>query len=237
MSQTSLRSWARWAGVGYLVIIVTGIYAEFFVRAGLIVPGDAAATASNVAASRLLFRSALASELLMLSADVAVGLALYMVFRRVSEGIALLAAFFRLTHAAVVAGGLLTVYVPLLLLGDAGYVTAVATPEREALSLLLLDAHAYAYAIGLVFFGVYCALIGWLIVRSRYVPRPLGYLLFVAAAGYLIDSFARTLLSNYADYESVLGMIVLLPAFVAELSFSLWLVVKGVDAPDGTLPQ
>ena len=219
---TSMRTWSRWAGVGYLVIIVTGIYAEFFARGSLIVPGDAAATVSNIAGAQLLWRSSLASELVMLVADVAVGLALYMVFRGVSEGIALLAAFFRLTHAAVVGAGLLTVYAPLLLLGDA---------EHETLISALVDAHAYGYAVGLVFFGVYCALIGWLIIRSGYVPRILGWLLVVASAGYLIDSFARTLLTSYADYEMVLGMVVLLPAFVAELSFSLWLVVKGASVP------
>jgi hypothetical protein len=231
MTRIPLRTYARWAGVGYLVIIVTGIYAEFFVRAGLIVPGDAAATAANIAGSELLFRSSLASELVMLCADVAVGLALYLVFRSVSEGLALLAAFFRLTHAAVLGVGLLTVYVPLLLLGDAGYVTALGEGQRQALALLLLDAHAYGYALGLVFFGVYCALIGYLIVRSGYVPPILGYLLLVAAVGYLIDSFARTLLSDYADYESVLSLLVLLAAFVGELSFSLWLVVRGVAVP------
>jgi len=222
---TPIRTWARWAGVGYLVIIVTGIYAEFFARGSLIVPGDAAATASNIAGAELLWRSSLASELVMLVADVAVGVALYMVFRSVSEGLALLAAFFRLTHAAVVGAGLLTVYAPVLLLGDA---------QQQTLVAALVDAHAYGYAVGLVFFGVYCALIGALILRSGYVPRILGWLLVVAAAGYLIDSFARTLLTSYSDYEMVLGMVVLLPAFVAELSFSLWLVVKGVAVPANT---
>ncbi|HKJ02969.1 MAG TPA: DUF4386 domain-containing protein [Longimicrobiales bacterium] len=221
--------YARVAGLGYLVIIVSGIFAEFFVRSGLIVPGNAAATAHNIVASELLFRTGLASEFLMLTADVAVALALYVVFEGVSRSLALLAAFFRLTHAAVVGANLLTVYVPLLLLGDGGYLTAFDEGQRHALVLLLLQAHAYGYAVGLVFFGVYCAILGYLILASRYVPRVLGVLLLVAAAGYLIDSLGRTLLSNYDDYGALFGMLVLLPAFVAELSLALWLVVKGVD--------
>ena len=228
-TQHTTQSYARLAGLGYLLIIISGIFAEFFVRSGLIVPGDPSATAINIVGSELLFRSGLASEFLMLSADVAVALFLYVVFKGVNKSLALLAAFFRLTHASIVGTNLLNVYVPLLLLRDGGYLTSLAEGQRQALALLLLEAHGYGYAIGLVFFGVYCWILGYLILRSRLVPRILGYLLLVAGSGYLIDSFGRTLLSNYADYQNLLGMVVLLPAFVAELSFSLWLIVKGVD--------
>lgn len=227
--------YAKAAGIGYLLIIVSGIFAEFFVRSSLIVPGDPAATANNILSSELLFRSGLASEFLMLTADVAVALALYIVFKGVSESLALLAAFFRLTHASIVGANLLNIYVPLLLLKDSGYLTALGENQRQALALLLLQAHGYGYAIGLVFFGVYCLILGYLVLESRYVPRILGVLLLVAGLGYLIDSFGRTLLANYADFEALFGMVVLLPAFLAEVSFSLWLVVKGVDV--GRLPQ
>lgn len=228
--------YARMAGVGYLIIIVCGIFAEFFVRSGLVSPGDATATAQNILASQLLYRSGIASEFIMLIADVAVALALYVVFRGVSRSLALLAAFFRLTHAAIVGVNLLNMYVPLLLLGDARYLTAFEPGQLHALALLFLDAHGYGYAIGLVFFGVYCAVLGYLVLRSRYVPRVLGALLLCAAAGYLIDSFGRTLLSDYERYETLLGLVVLLPAFVGELSFSLWLVVKGVAVPAAGQP-
>ena len=234
-TQHTTQSYARFAGLGYLLIIISGIFAEFFVRSGLIVPGDPSATAINIVGSEFLFRSGLASEFLMLSADVAVALALYVVFKGVNKSLALLAAFFRLTHASIVGANLLNVYVPLLLLRDGGYLTSFAEGQRQALALLLLEAHGYGYAIGLVFFGVYCWILGYLILRSQLVPRILGFLLLVAGSGYLIDSFGRTLLSNYADYQNLLGMVVLLPAFVAELSFSLWLVVKGVDV--GRIPQ
>jgi len=222
--------YARLAGLGYLVIIVSGIFAEFFVRSSLIVPGDAAATAANIAASELLYRGGLASEFLMLAADVMVAGALYVVFRAVDRNLALLAAFFRLTHASIVAVNLLNVYVPLLLLGNVGSLAALGEGQRQALALLLLEAHGYGYAIGLVFFGVSCAILGYLVLRSRYVPRVLGVLLLVAAVGYLVDSFGRTLLTHYAEHESLFGMVVLLPAFVAEVSFCLWLLVKRVDA-------
>jgi hypothetical protein len=233
---TSPRVYARAAGLGYLIIIGTGIFAEFFVRSGLIVPGDAAATATNIVASETLFRAGLASEFVMLTCDVLLALALYVIFREVSRSLALLAAFFRLVHAAIVGVNLLNTYVPLLLLGGAEYLSAFGTDQLQALALLFLDAHSYGYVIGLVFFAFHCLVLGVLVLRSRYVPRILGILLLGASAGYLIDSFGRTLLSNYAAYEAIFALVVFGPAFIAELSFALWLVVKGVDVGPTRLP-
>jgi hypothetical protein len=230
MTRDTIGTWARVAGAGYLLIIVTGIYAEFVVRGGLVVPGDAAATAGAIRDAGLLYRSALVAEFAMLVADVVVGVALWVVFRAVSEGLALLAALLRVTHAAIVGVNLLNVYVPLLLLSGGG--APDGAPETI---LLLLETHAYGYAIGLVFFGAYCGVLGTLILRSALVPRALGVLLWVAGAGYLTDSLARTLLVDYAAVENLLGLVVFVPAVVAELSFTLWLLVKGVD--ERALPE
>ncbi len=223
--------YARAAGLGYLIIIVTGIFAEFVVRSSLIVPGDATATAGNLMASQSLFRMGLASEFVMLVSDVFVALALYVVFKEASRSLALLAAFFRLAHASIVGINLLATYVPLLLLGQAEYLTVFADGQRHALALLALEAHSYGYVIGLVFFGVHCLLLGWLVLTSRSVPGLLGGLLILAGAGYLIDGFGQTLFPGYAEQAATLQMIVLLPAFIGEVSFGLWLLVKGVEVP------
>ena len=223
--------YARVAGLGYLIIIVTGIFAEFFVRSSLIVPGDAAATAANIVGSELLFRASIASELVMLTCDVLVALALYVVFRGVDKSLALLAAFFRLAHAAIVGVNLLNTYVPLLLLGDATYLTVFDPGQLHALALLALEAHSFGYLIGLVFFGFHCLVLGYLVFKSGYVPRVLGVLLIFASVGYLVDSFSRTLLSSYPEYEAILTGVVFVPAFMAEVSFCLWLLLKGIDVP------
>ena len=223
----SRATYARMAGLGYLVIIATGIYAEFFVRSSLIVPGDPTVTAENIAASELLFRTGLAAEFVMLTADVFLALALYVVFREVSRNLALLAGFFRLSHGSIVGLNLIFTYIPLLLVGRVGYEGAFTADQLDALTLLSLDAHGFGYTIGLVFFAIHCLVLGVLVLRSQDVPRVLGYLLMVAGAGYLVDSFGQTLLTDYSDYETLFTGVVFVPAFIGELSFALWLVVKG----------
>jgi len=226
----SLQIYARIAGAGYLAIIVAGIFAEFFVRQSLIVPGDPAATMANISEAESLFRLGIAGDLIMLTADVVVAVALYFVFRGVSRSLALLAAFFRLAQAGVLGLNLLNVYVPLMLLGGAAYRAAFPQGQLDALSALFLEAHSYGYVLGLVFFGFHCLVVGYLVLKSGLVPRILGALLLLAGMGYLADSFGRTLMIDYATYANTFALLVFVPALVGELAFCLWLLIKGVRA-------
>ncbi len=226
----SQRTVAKTAGFGYLIIIIAGIFAEFFVRSALIVPGDATATAGNIMASEGLYRIGIAGDLVMLVCDVVVAWALYVLLKPVNKGLALLAAFFRLTHAAINGINVLTMFIPLFLLSGAGYLTGFTTDQLHAHMMLFLDAHNYGYVIALVFFGIHCLILGYLIIKSRYIPNILGILMIAASFGYLIDSYAHILISNYADYAMIFLVIVAVPAIIAELSFCLWLLFTGFKA-------
>ena len=84
-AEPSLRNTARVAGVLYLIIIMCGIFAEFFVRSSLIVPGDATATANNIMASESLFRAGIVADLIMILCDVALALVFYVLLKPVSS--------------------------------------------------------------------------------------------------------------------------------------------------------
>ena len=220
---------ARAAGLLYLTIIIAGIFAEFVVRSSLIVVGDATATANNIMASEGLFRAGIAGDLIMIMCDVALALVFYVLLKPVSNALALLAAFFRLAQAATLGINLLNLFLALELLSGAEYLTLVGADQLQAQAMLFLDAHSTGYAIGLVFFGFSIMVLGYLIFKSGYLPRILGVLLVLASFGYLIDSFARVLMPSYDNYEAVFTLVVFAPAFIAELSLCLWLLVKGVD--------
>jgi hypothetical protein len=98
------------------------------------------------------------------------------------------------------------------------------------LALLAIGLHGYGFAIGLIFFGFTCIVRGYLIVKSGYVPRALGWLLGLAGVCYLVNSFALLLAPSLA---AMLFPAVLLPAFVAELALTLWLLCVN----EGTLRQ
>lgn len=220
------QRYARICGVLYLYIIVAGMFAELFVRSRL-VTSEAAATARNITAHEFLFRIGFAGEILHLAADVAVAMILYALFKSVDRNIALLAAFMRLASDIVLAVASIGHFVVLRLLGNAEYLKAFETGQLQSAALLALRLHGDAYAICLVFFGFACLSLAYLIFRSSYLPRTLGMLLAIAGASYLVNSFAHFLDPAFA---ATLLPGILIPPFAAELSLSVWLIVKGIDS-------
>ncbi|UCF65106.1 MAG: DUF4386 domain-containing protein [bacterium] len=228
----SLSKVARIIGLLYLAIIISGIFAEFFVRQSLFVAADAGATAQNIIASEGLFRLGIAADIIMISCDVALALLFYILLKPVNKSLSLLAAFFRLTQAAVLAVNLSNLFIVLQLLSGLDYLTGFSSIQLHAAVMLSIKAHATGYSVGLIFFGIHCAILAYLLYRSDFIPRILGVLIGIAALGYLIDSFAQILVTNYANYQNIFTLVVFLPAFVGELSLCLWLLVKGVKVSE-----
>jgi len=217
---------ARTAGVVYLAIIALGLFTEIVARGSLVVFSDPAATASGILADPGLWRTSIATELLMQLLDVPYIVLLYLLLHPVSRGLALTAAGLNLVQTAVLTANKLLLLLPLFLLDGASWLQALPLTERQALAYLAIKAHAYGFAIGLVFFGGTCTINGWLIARSGFLPPVLGALLALAGACYLVNSSAMLL---WPPLAAVVQPWVLLPALLGELSLSLWLVTRGVD--------
>jgi hypothetical protein len=220
IAEASLRPRARITGVVYLLYFLTAIIGEFFLR-GLVVDGDAAATANNILAHESLFRLGLATGLISTAFYVAVTALFYDLFKAVSRSLSLLAAFFSLVGCAILAFASLFQLAPLVVLGGSQYLSVFKVEQLRALALMFLELNTQAGNICVVFFGVYCLLIGYLIFRSTFLPRLLGVLMALAGLGWL--TFLSPPLANHlSPYNLVLG-------FLAELALMLWLLVRGVN--------
>lgn len=73
----------------------------------------------------------------------------------------------------------------------------------------------------LLFFGPYCLLIGYLILRSTFLPRILGVLMALAGLGWL--AFLSPAV-NHPLARTIEGI-----GIFAEASLMLWLIVRGVN--------
>ena len=173
-AEASPQRYARVGGVLYLIIIVAGIIGELFVRGSIVVSGDAAATANNLIASPSLWRAGIAGDLVMHVCDVGLMLVFYVLLRPVSKNLALLAVLFNLVQTSVLVANKLNLLLPLFLLNDAAYLKAFSPQQLQALSYVSLRTHDYGFGFGLIFFGVECIVVGYLIVRSGYLPKVLA---------------------------------------------------------------
>lgn len=217
---------ARAAAILYLIITFAAIVAHMYVPSTLIVPGDAAATATNIATSEQLFRfGGIGAEMIVLLSEVVLSIILYVLLRPVNRTLSLFAAVSRLVMTTIHAVNLLNYFFILILLGDATFPAVFNAGQVEALVSLFLEAHTFGFTIGIAFLTLHVFALGYLIFKSGYIPRVFGVLFLIAGVGYLIDSTAILLLSGYQTPD-----LLALPIALAELAFPLWLLVKGVNA-------
>jgi len=210
----------RITGVVYLLYFLTVISADFLVK-GLVVAGDAAATANNILAHESLFRTGLAINLIATALYIAMTALFYELFKPVNKSLSLLTAFVGLVGCSIQAVSYVCYLAPFVLLGGAQYLSVFTVEQLQALVLMLLKLRSQAEQIGLVFFGFFDFLIGCLILRSTFLPRILGGLMVLAGLGWLV--FLSPPLANHlSHYILPLG-------FLAELLLMLWLLVKGVN--------
>ena len=215
----SVQTYARITGVLFLLSMLGGFFGELYVPSKLIVSRDAAATARNFTESDSLFRSGFVGYLLEAICDIALSLTLYILLRPVRNDLALLAAFFGLVSTTLFGVAEMFYFGASVILKSSGF----SPDERNALALLSLKAYGYGGTIFLAMYGIASFVRGYLIYRSRYLPKFLGALLMLAGAGFVMKDFTFILAPAFAsDFF-------LLPMFLAVLSMSFWFLIKGVD--------
>jgi hypothetical protein len=222
----SVQWYARAAGALYLVIIVIGLLGEAWIRGGLVVSGDASATAQRILASQFLWRLGVAGELVLLVCAGALTFIWYLLLRPVNRHLAQLMVLFALMSLAVEAVGVLYLQAALTPLSSVAYLKVVDLQQLYVLAYMSIVSHSHAFGMALIFFGVECLIVGRLICKSGYFPRVIGRMMQIAGVCYLINSFGMILSPSLAN---LLFPAILIPAFIGESSFCLWLLIKGVD--------
>ncbi len=224
------KNLARIAGFCYLIVIATGLFSEVFVRQAMTVSNDAFTTANNIKTHEMLFRWGFVSDLVNFIIGLPTILIIYYIFKRVNKLLLQLALAFVIIQTAIIAVNLLNQLSPLLVLSNETYLNSFQPDQLATLSLLSLNIQTQGYAIGLVFFGFYCLIIGYVIYNSNIMPQVLGILYAFAGLCYLVNSFTMFLSKGFAN---PLFIYLAIPIFLGELSLALWLSIKGVDTLKG----
>jgi hypothetical protein len=211
------------AGSFYLIFIILLPLATS-IRSQLIVFGDAAATAQKITANELLFRISFVTELVSALFFVLAAWALYVLLRSVNKDLALLFLLLNLCGVAIECMSVLNLSAALSLLSGADYLTVFPASQLQAQALLHIDLYNNGFEIAQLFFGAWLLPLGYLVYRSGFLPRLLGILLIIDFIGVLIWFLQFFLLPGY-DVISYPG---LAAGFIAEVSLTLWLLVKGV---------
>jgi hypothetical protein len=223
----STKKKARVAGLLYLLASIIGFFCLAYVPGKLIVSGDATATANRIRASETLLRLGIASELIAFTIFIFVVLALYRLFKAVSEKHAVAMATLLLISIPISLLNLLNEIAALVLVSGASFLSAFEKGQLDALAYMFLRLHGQGFIVAQVFWGLWLFPFGILVIRSGFIPRFLGYLLFIAASGYLASSFTSLLLPSYRHLVDQFAMVL----EAGELPIIFWLLIWGAKVP------
>ena len=219
---TSLKKTARVAGLWYLTFTLGPFYL-LYVPSKTIVHNDAAATAIKVIAHERLFRLGLLAETLGAVVFIGLALALYRLFEDVDRHRARQMVGLVLVSAALILTGVIFNATALDVFSGGDAWKALDQHTRETIGMLLIRLHGQSNGVNEVFWGLWLMPFGWLVVRSKFLPRWLGYWLLVDGVCWVIYAVTSFLAPEFDD----LLFKVFQPAFFAELAMMLWLLIAG----------
>lgn len=216
----SISKAATIAAVGLLLITILAPIADFVILQKLIVPNDSALTTKNIIASERLFRVGILFFLIVSVLDIIVAWAIYVFLIPVNKNLSLLAAWFRIVYASILA--VVTIYLinVLHLISKAEYLSTFIAEELQARIMLSVNMFRQGWEFGLIIFGVHLLLIGYLILKAGYMKRILGSLIILASLGYMIDGFGNLLSVKY-------NLTISMFTFIGEVILIFWLLIKG----------
>jgi hypothetical protein len=226
---TSRKQTARVAGALYLVMGLAGAFSIMYIPRFFMIPGDAAATAGNIASSPLLYRFGIVCDLVNQAGFILLAVVLYDLLKDVNRSHALLMVALVLVQVAMTFAIMITQIAPLVLLSGADYLSVFEKRELDALVLGILTLRARAtIALG-TYMGLWLLPFGALVYRSRFIPRILGILLQVAGYAYVVSTLTFFLVPGFFH---VVYLMMTVSAAAGEGSIVCWLLVKGVRAED-----
>ncbi len=219
----STKRTARIAGVLYLLFILTCAFAKIG-RVLLIVPGDAAATAERIASSGWLYRFSFLSDVFSAVLFLVSAWMLYVLLKQTHKNLSLLFLVLMVGGVAVQCLNMLNQFAAVLLLSGADYLNAIPKAQLDSMALFFTDMHQNGFMIAQIFYGAWLLPLGYLVFKSRILPKFLGVLLMIDFGSVMVWFLQSFLLPGYG-FLAYPGLAV---SFVAEFSLSLWLMIKGV---------
>lgn len=218
----STKTLARIGGALYLVVAVGGGFSQLYARSSLIVPGSAAATATNITTHAGLFRAGFVADLVAFTFFLAVGLVMYALLKAIDPQAALAMLVLNAVSVGISALNMLNHLGALMVATDPRFADL-----PRSVPLLLLELHQQGYLIAQIFFGLFLLPLGYLVSRSGMFPRVLGVVLATGSAGYVAGvAIAFAAPSLPASVATDFGLV----GGVAELVFLLWLLIQGAKS-------
>jgi hypothetical protein len=212
---------ARTTGLLYLAFFITGICGSMLVRGKLYAADDAQATLSNLVQHGSLARVGIVLDLGIVLTQVLTALWFYRLFHTIDAWAAGALVAFGMVNAVAILGSTALLATAIDVAGDA---SLAVTGGAGATVQLLYVVSGHLWGVAALFFGLWLIPMGWLILRSRWLPQALGWTLVAGGVGYILSAFVGY---AFADAD-LIAQVLTFPAAVGEIWIMGHLVIVGV---------
>ena len=214
------KNTARIAGFLYLLQIPFGVFGIMYIPKFLVSPNSISTTISNILANEFLNKLSIVSAILCALVTVGTAIFIYKVLKLVNIFWAKVIVLFALLAAPISILNELNNIAVLILIKNHEITSGLPTNEIQSLVLLFLRLHEYGMQLIGIFFGLWLLPMGYLAIKSNYIPKIIGILLIITCVGYLIDF---TTFLFFPDFKLVISEY----TWLGEVLMVLWLLLRG----------
>lgn len=215
------RYFVRLAGFLYIIVIIVGFFAEAYVPLTLIIVDDMATTITNITTSESLFRLGIVGSLLMNIASILLALALYKLLEPAEKNMAVLMVVLLFFGAGIAMLNEVN-HFAMIFLSSADTSSVFTAEQSQHFVQLFHDMREFGAYIAAIFWGLWLFPLGYLIIKSNFLPKFIGIMLIIAGIGYVVDSAILFLAPQ-------LSVTITSFTFIGEVMLPVWLLFKGVD--------
>ena len=224
--EISMRKAATVAGYAIGLMTIAAVVATDVTIGPLIISDNPTASIENIKGNQMLFRVGVLSWIVVLICDVIAAWGLYIYFKPVNNGISLISAWIRLVYTAILGSSILNLNYVIELLGSEYYLTTIEYTNLESQTWLFLDSFNSSWSLGLIVFALHIFLLGYLGLRSNYVPKLIPIFLIIGSVGYMGIHLSNLLIPEHQKLIQILEWIFIIP-MLSEVVLGIWLIVKG----------
>lgn len=206
------------AGVSLIVMAIAAGF-SFGYAHNTLVAETPEMTLQNLNANRSLFFAELGGWSIILITDLIVAFALYFFFRNASKQISLATSLIRFIYTLVLGIAIIQLFKIIPALSSENPYASEISSHFQLFEKL--------WSVGLIIFGFHLIGLGYLSVKSNYVPSLLGYLLYLGGFSYALIHSSRQLNLIGTDVLKSIENILSLPMALAEILLAFWLIYKG----------
>lgn len=198
-----LHFWIKLSGVSLLLMAIAAGYAYGFVFTQFYIPNNSSQTLINIQSNFSLYLSGIGAWCLILLTDIIVSYGFYRFLKPVHSNYAIASGLLRLLYS-----GLLAIAIVFLFAYN-------------------MDRFVFFWSIGLFVFGFHLIATGLGCFYLPAIPRIFGLLLIIAGSGYSLIHGLENFIPQAEAFASSLEALLIAPMTIGELSFGLWLLLRG----------